>query len=110
MNNLFTLRTPKKMLYNKAYITVQSQSIITETISTSLPALQNTDPIANYYYSLFINPQKSSFTITVYSQDSNVLTLLKLHQLSLEQTIQQELIDKKIIDSYIAFKLKIVYR
>lgn len=108
MNNLFSTRSAKKNLFTKAFVTASSQDIIKSTLVTLYPELAKLN-IENSY-NIFINPKPDLFEVSLYSQNTHILTLFKLNMMELQKEIAEALIDKKLLLSYDLLKLKIYFK
>jgi uncharacterized protein YabE (DUF348 family) len=108
MNNLFSTRSAKKNLFTKAYVTVTSQEIIRSILTTNFPELAKLN--SEQSFNIFIKQNSSIFEVSLYSQNTHVLTLLKLNLIKLQTEIAESLIDKKLLLDYASLKLKVYFK
>jgi hypothetical protein len=108
MNNLFSTRSPKQNLYAKAFITASSQDIIKETISGIIPEISQSQSTPQY--SIFVKSSKEGLNISLYSQISHILTLFKINLLQIEEELNKNLIDKKILLDHQCIELNVFFK
>jgi hypothetical protein len=89
-------------------VTVTAQTSIKDVVSKLYPELAKLN--TENSYSIFIKPKIDLFEITLYSQNTHVLTLFKLNLNELENEIAKELIDKKILLGQDMLKIKVFYK
>jgi hypothetical protein len=108
MNNLFSLRSPKKTVFTKAYITATTQTIVQDTLTSLFEELNS--PNITDTYTIFIDPQKEAFSISLCSQNNHILTLFKINRDLIQSELHKSLIDKNLILAHQLFKLKIFFK
>lgn len=108
MNNLFSSRSSKKNLFTKAFVTASSKDLIDNTIANLYPELAKLN--TENSYNVFINSKPDMFEVSLYSQNTHILTLFKINMIELQKEIADVLIDKKLLLSYDLLKLKVYFK
>jgi hypothetical protein len=102
-----TLFSTQKVLYAQALLQATGHDLIRSSIANILPQLQ---PEQLTKITIFLKQTVDTFAISLCSQDTTLLTILKLNSSSLADEISSHFIDKNLLPAHTSINLSIYRR